>query len=260
MKCDNCGIEYEDSLKTCHNCDGKEKFEANSLNPAADRVSVAITSGLFLTMCILMTVSCVLGFSAGIPVFNILFTIFMWLSYSQARKGMLDSTHLRSLSGTTFAMYVINYVLAGCIALTGFCLFIILSFIAQTPDMIEELRSSLDVGNSIMSNVIINIITTYGGLIGVAVIVTAVLMIVFNIMGFNKIHKLAKSVYQSIHMNVIGFQNVKAAKVWLYIIGAFEIVSALSNRGSVLIISSLCSALTTIFAGVLVGKYIEEKD
>ena len=43
----------------------------------------------------------------------------MWLTYAQARKGILDSTHLRSLSGTTFAVYVINYVAAGCVAFVG---------------------------------------------------------------------------------------------------------------------------------------------
>jgi hypothetical protein len=133
MKCNNCGFEYEDSLRVCPNCESNSQLAVISLNPAADKVSAAITDGLFLVMCILMSASCIFGLLVGrIPTLNILFTIFMWLAYAQARKGILDSTHLRSLSGTTFAMYVINYVAAGLVALAGFMIAFVLSVLVQS--------------------------------------------------------------------------------------------------------------------------------
>ncbi len=256
-------MEYDDILKICPNCDGNEQIEVISLNPAADRVSAAIKDGLFLVMCILMTVSCVLGFSpGGIPVLNILFTIFMWLSYSQTRKGMLDSTYLRLLSGTTFASYVINYVLAGCIALTGIGFSLISSVIAQTPDLLEELKLSLDVEYPTISEFVINLIKNSGGIIAGIFIVIAALVVVLNIFCYGKIHKFAKSVYQSIDMNTIGFQNVTLAKVWLYIIGGLGILSAVfnMNAGGITMIAELCTALSAIFAGVLIGKYLQEEN
>ena len=73
MKCSKCGFEYEDSLQACPNCEPVSQLEKISLNPAVDKVGAAITSGLFLTICILMTTS--IGFSllaGNLPIINIL--------------------------------------------------------------------------------------------------------------------------------------------------------------------------------------------
>lgn len=267
MKCNNCEFEYEDSLNACPNCNGIGQFEAISLNPAADIVSAAIKDGLFLVMCILMSSSCVFGILAdSVRLFNILLAIFMWLAYAQARKGLLDSTHLRSLSGTTFAMYVINYVAAGFLALGGMLLAFALSVVAQAPVSLQEIASSLEIENPIIAKYITSLIVNFGGFIGFIIVIIAVLSIVLNIFSYGKIHKFAKSVYQSIDMNTIGFQNVKAAKVWLYILGVFIIVSAVLNMEGLtfsdfsILATEFCTALTAIFAGVLVGKYLEEKN
>ena len=267
MKCNNCGFEYEDSLKVCPNCEPNPLPVAISLNPAADKVSAAITDSLFVVMCILMSASCLFSlFVGGLPVLNILFTIFMWLSYAQARKGILDSTHLRSLSGTTFAVYVINFVSAGCIAFIGFICTFVLGTISQTPDLLEEIKNAIELENPVIVNQAISIIANYGVIIGVIIVIIAVLMIVLNIFSYNKIHKFAKSVYQSVDMNNIGFQNAKAAKVWLYIIAVFTVVSAVIDMQSSdfktlsYLISEICTALTAIFAGVLIGKYLQEEN
>ena len=271
MKCNNCGFEYDDSLRVCPNCEPSLQPAAISLNPAADKVCAAITDSLFLVMCILMSASCLFGLLAGgLPILNILFTIFMWLTYAQAHKGILDSTHLRSLSGTTFAVYVINYVVAGCVAFVGIMIAFALSVISQTPDLLDEIKSAAELEDPVFAEQAMNIITNYGALIGVIVgvviIVIAAIMIVLNILGYNKVHKFAKSVYQSIDMNTIGFQNAKTAKVWLYIIAAFTIVSAILNmpntefEGLVYLIAEICFALTAIFAGVLIGKYLQEEN
>jgi hypothetical protein len=267
MKCNNCGFEYEDSLRVCPNCESNSQLAVISLNPAADKVSAAITDGLFLVMCILMSASCIFGLLVGrIPTLNILFTIFMWLAYAQARKGILDSTHLRSLSGTTFAMYVINYVAAGLVALAGFMIAFVLSVLVQSPVSLEEVTSLIEIENPVISQFVTNIIIKFGGLIGFVIVIIAVLMIVINILGYNKIHKFAKSVYQSIDMNTIGFQNAKTTKIWLYIIAAYTLVSGVYNMQGTdyeslsYLISDVCTALTAIFAGVLIGKYLQEEN
>lgn len=267
MKCNNCGFEYEDSLRVCPNCEPNTMPVTISLNPAADKVSAAITDGLFLVMCILMSASCLFGLLVGgLPTLNILFTIFMWLTYAQARKGILDSTHLRSLSGTTFAMYVINYVAAGLVALSGFMLAFVLSVLVQSPVSLEEVTSLIEIKNPVISQFVTNLIIKFGGLIGFVIVIIAVLMIVLNILGYNKIHKFAKSVYQSIDMNTIGFQNAKTAKVWLYIIATYTVVLGVFNmqdtdyKSLSYLISDVCTALTAIFAGVLIGKYLQEEN
>ncbi|MBQ4119047.1 MAG: hypothetical protein IJD45_01490 [Clostridia bacterium] len=267
MKCNNCGLEYEDSLNTCPNCSGEQQVEVISLNPAANIVSAAIKDGLFLVMCILMSASCVFGILAdSVRLFNILLAIFMWLAYAQARKGLLDSTHLRSLSGTTFAMYVINYVGAGLVALSGVILSFVLGALVQEPIALEEVAGLLETENPIIAKYITSLIANFGGFIGFIIIIIAVLSIVLNIFSYGKIHKFAKSVYQSIDMNTIGFQNVKVAKVWLYILGVFIAVSAVLNMEGLtfsdfsILATEFCTALSAIFAAVLIGKYLEEKN
>ncbi len=264
MKCNNCGFEYQDNLNTCPNCDGADVFKNISLNPAADIVSAAITDSLFFVMCILMSASSLCALLAdGMPVLNILFTIFMWLAYAQARKGILGGTHLRSLSGTTFAVYVINYVLAGAVALIGLAFASVAKTIFNTPDMLNEFESLLELEDPMISEFAINLIKNYSGLIAVIFIVIATVVIVLNIFSMGKIHKFAKSVYKSVDMNTIGFQSVTVAKVWLYILGCFGIVSAILNidgfeSSNILpAVADVCYSLTAIFAGVLTGKYFK---
>ena len=116
MKCNNCGFESEQEFNYCKQCGAPiniGQVQPVSLNPAADRILPALKDKLFLTMCILFSAACVLNMALdGIPAITILFTVFMWIVYADARKGIVNERHLRNISGTVYASYILGNVVS----------------------------------------------------------------------------------------------------------------------------------------------------
>lgn len=273
MKCNNCGFESEKDFEYCMNCGAAANksavpVEAVSLNPVADKVMNALKDNLFLVLCILVSASCVLSIAAGnLPLINILITVFLWLTYADAQKGFANEKHLRNISGTVYASYVITNVACGILIACGVLLGAIVGLFANTPEFISELEAALSEYD--LSEFGINMADIpqgFGLIMGLIIafvfIAVAVIVLIFNILGMKKIHRFAKSVYQGIMYQNPNFENPRATKNWLLFFGicsAISAVSSLTGGSFTAALSTGCAAASEIIAYILIDKHLIEK-
>lgn len=255
MKCTNCGFESELSYPVCPQCQAEVQP-----NPAAHKILPALKDPLFLAICILMSVSCVLSLAAGnVPLVNILITVFLWLTYAQSRKGIADAKHLRCVSGAVFADYVITYVSAGLVVLVGVIFTAAFGFIAGDPTFLETLLSGFaDVDYAAVAQAFAIIPS---GIILFIFIFAAAIIVVVNIFSLRYIHSFAQSVYQSIETGVLKLKHATAAKVWMFIIGGSSAISCFSSLADGQLqsfLSSAASGAVGIIAGLLIHKYLSD--
>lgn len=262
MKCTNCGFELQDDSLFCTNCGAQLAPTAAPYAPENNKVLAMLKDSLFLVTCILVTVAAGLKLigGEGIPVIETLFTIFLWLTYSQAAKSVADEKHLRCISGTVYANYVIYNVAAIIVIVCGGIISALLGFLGGNLEFMSQFTFELEQEFPGQEGIVSAIFGTLGWLIGLIFVVIGAAMLVINILGMKKIHSFVKSVYQSISNPYMEIANPRAAKGWLIFFGVCSGVSALSNIStnfaSVLpAISEGCLAATTIIAAVLVSKY-----
>ncbi len=281
MKCNNCGFEHGAQFKYCPNCgtdtsatspiEDTPQAEYVSLNPAADKVLGALKDKLFLAMCILMSASCVFSIAQdGMPLINILITIFMWLTYTDAQKGFANEKHLQSISGAVYASYIItnvaSIILIVCGALTG-ALFAVLST-TNTEELVSEFKTLLSEYNLedyglIFDNFTGKEIVFMFLLLCVGIVLGGVINLIINILGMKKIHRFAKSVYEGIMYQNPNFENAHAVKNWLVFFAVFGFISIVPVVVSLNVFSILgivSSTATTIIAAILVDKYFIPKN
>ncbi|MBE6749930.1 MAG: zinc ribbon domain-containing protein [Ruminococcaceae bacterium] len=264
MKCNNCGFEAGEVFEFCPNCGVPvQKAEAVSLNPAADLVLASLKDKLFLVICILMSVGTVLSLISGnLPVIEILITIFLWLTYAKSLKNIADENHLRCVSGSVYANYVVVNVVAIIIIVCGAIFAALLGTFSNTSEIINSL--AVEYGEIIpeLQNLPETILGVLGVIIGFVLIIIGVACLLFNILGMRKIHRFAKSVYQSIITQTPEFEYVRAARNWLIFFGVCGAISALSSLTTEIIaaLTSLCSASSMIIAVILINKYFIENE
>lgn len=223
----------------------------------ADKVLPALKDPLFLVICILMSVFCLTSLSLGnLPLIEILATVFLWLTYAQAYKDVVDTKHLRSVSGTIYAQYVITYVVAGLLLVMGIICAVVFSFVMQDPDLAGSIQSAfleLDDTAAMLSGLIL---AGSGIIVMVVFVICAGLAVIANIFITRYIHQFVKSVYTSVDGNDLQLKHVTAAKVCLFIISGCSGISALSALPSMTeMLNSAATCATTLIAGLLIRKY-----
>lgn len=261
MKCIKCGFESPENFNFCSVCGQQQTpVEQISINPAADVVMPALKDNLFLAICILITIYCGLSLVSGaLPLIQILATVFIWLVYSQSKKGFVSEKHLRSVSGTVYAGYVINNVAFGIIAFCGIIIggiFNLVVGVTEFTEILAEALAELDMSLSDI-NLTDEIFSFVGWFFGFVFLLIAIVGLVVNILGYRKIHRFVKSVYQSVMYGAVNFKNVRGAKNWLMFFGVCTAISAVGSISSgIAAISIGCLAAAQIIASVLIGKYI----
>ncbi len=272
MKCNNCGFQHQQEFDFCPNCGTKATpadsmqdlpaVESVSLNPAADVIMPVLRGGLFLTVCILMTVASGLSVIGGnFSVINILLTIFLWLTYSEARRGFASEKQLRNISGTVYANYIIVNVACGLLAFLGVLFGILLNVLSGTYDINElfaELFYELDL-NVADINLSQAILSAAGWIFALIFIVIAAVSLVINILGMRKIHRLAKSTYQSVMFGTLNLENPRGAKNWLIFFGvcsALSTVSSLLEGSETIALATGCVTAAEIISAVMINKYL----
>ncbi len=261
MKCSHCGYESNEDFIYCTNCGtAVSGAPAVSLNPAADKVLGALTDKLFLTICILMSAASALAVVSGsLPVINILITIFLWLTYAQSLKGFADPNHLRCISGTVYANYVVINVAAIILIVAGAIFALTFGIAADAVELLEMIELELnnagvDLGSFGLAEGVLSII---GWALGFAFVIAGAILLVFNLLGMRKIHRFAKSVYQGILTQNTEFENPQAVKNWLIFFAVCGCISTLSSLSADLIaaLSNGCVAATEILAIIMIKKY-----
>ncbi len=269
MRCNHCGFEHEKDFDYCVNCGTKvEKqdyfpAESVSLNPAADIVLPALKDKLFLVLCILMTVTCGLSLAAsGMPLLNILITVFLWLTYADAQKGFANEKHLQFISGAVYAQYIIVNVVSVILIVCGALVGVMLSAMVDDSDFIIEFTKQLEqLGiNPADASQLISYMT--GWVISGMVIFVGIIMLVFNMLMMRKIHRFAKSIYMGIMYQNTNFESPKTVRNWFIFVAVCGGITAVSSisAGTLAILSCACTIAITIMVVILIDKYFVKQN
>lgn len=259
MRCNNCGFEQEQDFSFCPQCGNRTQISVVPQTSAAQRILSALKDPMFLIICILMSASSLLSLSNGdLPLLNILTTVFLWLTYAQSRKDIADAKHLRCVSGTVYAEYVINYVLAGLVLVLGVILAVAFSFLANSPEFLETLLFGVVDADSMTQ--LSGIFASLSGwvLFFICALLSAII-VVLNLLSLRHIHQFVKSVYQSLETGTLKLQAVRKAQIWLFIFAAFSatgVLSSFSDGNLMVTLSEIASCGTPLLAALLIRKYL----
>lgn len=280
MKCTNCGYEPEGNALYCAKCGAALPTEPEPepqpapaaepqtvvppnvpiADPKSNSLLAALKDALFLLICICVTASA--GFSllsGGMPLFQILFAIFLWITLAKASKNILSVEHLRCISGTIYANYVVCNVCAILLLVSG----VTVSFLALSAA--PEFANNFSFANELIELVpkleplLANLnYSIFGIILGVIFLFAGIIILLISVLGLRKIHRFAKSVYQGVGNPFFPFEDPRSAKTWLLVFGIVSGISALSTLGSGLFafLSAAAAAAAPILAVLLIDKYI----
>lgn len=268
MKCEFCGFEAEEEFAFCPNCSKQKEIETNSepennsevlpisLNPAADIVLNALKDKLFLVVCILVSASTIFNLANDVVnIIGILMSVFLWLTYVSAYKGIADENHLRSVSGTYFANYVIMWVGTILVLLMGVLFAVVFGAIATSGELMDSILEELEFG---IANELIGSILSISA-VWVFVLFTLIGVALMLVLHFavRPTHRFIQSVYKSVEAGETSFCSANIAKNWLLIGGILSGVSALGSLFSSMsgFLAGAASAAASIIGSILIDKY-----
>lgn len=265
MKCEKCGYESQQDFSFCPTCGAavQEAAPQESIvptNSAADKILRVLQDQLFFVLCILISACCALQLIGGnFDVLTILFTIFLWLTYAQARKGVADVKQLRCLSGTVYAQYILVNVGAILIIVLGVILGAAFGVLVSDPTILNELLSAFDAASIDTAT----LAQVFGSLSGVVIFIIfafiGAAMLVVNLFSTRYIHRFAKSVYQSVESGALELKHAKTAYGWLLAFGIIDGLSFLGTLGSgdfAAILAGGATCAAPIIAAVLIKKHL----
>ena len=267
MKCRHCGYESADQFAFCPCCgnavaETTEQLcverEEPSGNPAANRILNILKDNLFFVICILVTASAACNIFAGqLDLLNILASVFLWLLYAQVQKNAIDSTHLRSLSGTVYASYVLTNVL--CVII-GVCGILIAALVGIFGDEIISEIPELNIDGALEGVVALSTVLV-AMIVGIAFVVIAIVGFLLNYFGTRNIHRFLKSVYQSVACGELKLVKCKTAHNWLMVLGVLSGLGALGSLTDLDVFSFVASggiAAAQILAAMLINKNLSD--
>lgn len=262
MKCKFCGYESENDFNFCAKCgcDANKETATVAYNEAENKVIPALRDNLFFITCILMTISAAAAIlSGGLNVISILITIFLWLTYSKSKLGVVDVNSLKFVSGTVYANYVLTNIAAilGIISgiLTAFAMLVLPGSTAEIYNtLIKEIGKEIPFLIDVFSFAAFKIA---GIVIALFISFVSVVALVINVLGMKKIHSFAKSVYKGVMLGDTAFYKPVVVKNWLIFFGVCSAFSALTSlSGNFFTAVSLgASAAAMFIAAVLIKRY-----
>ncbi len=257
MKCYKCGVEIGQEFEVCPVC-GTKVVPATS--PAANKVLTVLRDKLFLAICILLSISCgatVLN-GDGFPITAILAMIFLWITYSKGREGIVNVRSMRNVSGVVYAEYIITNVVAVIFAVLGILMGVLVSLVGTSKELMTAYMQGFDL-NLYGSPIDITeaIAVGMGWLVAGLFIFIGAIILIINIFAWKKLHGFVKSVYVGVQTGgATPVINAKIARTWLWVFGIFSAVGALGSLFDFLaLVSSGCSATAYILGAILVDRY-----
>ena len=264
MKCPHCDFERNEAFKFCPKC-GKTLDQAEQPIPECltPRALEFIKNDSFFVFCILLTVAVGSSLlSGGFNVLILLITIFSWLLYADARKGVVEHSHIKVISGSVYALYIITNILAVFIAFIGVLYTAIMLGVPFLSGLTTEMLTE-ELGSELMlSNFYLALFSTVAIFMGGIFIVAALLMFILNVAGRKKIHRFIKLAYKGIENGQENFVGAKSVSTWLIVFAVFEIFSALTYMASAHIfgvVAEGCYAAALIVLSILINKHFCDK-
>lgn len=270
MKCKYCGHEQPESFVYCPECGAKHEeniFENEHKQPETfyteppkSPALSLIKDKMFFFVCIFMAVGCIFSIAGGgLPLLSILLTVFLWIAYTKGKNGVADYEQLRNVSGTVYASYVINYILAGAMILMGPLFIVLFSFIGSDPELINEAIEEVQEFAGLSASVLSQFFGAFMSVIGIIFIIIGIVMALLNYFCRGTIHKFLKSGYMSVNDPSVQPVKAKSASVWLIVLGILNGASALSSGIFAAVLGTLAFAVAYITAGLLIQKYFVNK-
>lgn len=244
MKCTHCGYEQPNPFVYCPACgkaaDQDEIVSTQAVQTAASQsVLKMLQNKLFLAICILVSASTVLSLASdNLPLLSILMSVFLWLTFAQSCSGIANPQHMRNISGTIYAEYVIQWVASILLAVCGGLLVLAAGLISGNQAAMDELLQELPelMGDSAF---IVEWLAVSGmGVLAFLILSLAVGCALINIFGLRSVHRFARSVYRSVLSGTLCLEKQKAAQSWAIVFGVFSSISALANLSNVTIAMS----------------------
>lgn len=268
MFCPNCGHNREENNKFCTNC-GFRFEEPAPEEPTrgtgfAAKVTGILRSDLFLVACILLSASALFSLvDGGIDVFKVLYTIFFWILFANARsKNFGNSNMLRCVSGTVLAEKVVTWVIFGMVASFSLASFVA-AFVAKSFDsgiasqIYEELSEELGESMSVAIYGGISSVKLFMIVLGFAFLLIAAVVLLVNLLVINKVHRFTKSLYPSVAEDKNAVVGANAARIALLVMGIISAVIAVFGglQGDFCyIVANSCFAAVQIILSVIIGR------
>ena len=270
MKCPHCEYERDTAFAYCPKCGKPSTRVAEPVIACpTGHILSFIKDDLFLTICILLTaaVGCSM-LSGGFNVIAVLITIFSWLTYAGGKKNIVEHKHIRVISGSVYAHYVIKNILAGIIAFLGVFYTIFLSIPAlmgglNMDEILKESSISPEFGLlSLIPVATIGLLSVFATVLGFIFIALAIGILIFNIAGRKKIHRFIQSIYKSAEAgkeNIVGTNKVGGWLITFAVLYIIIAISSISNGNIFGFITEGCFAAIYIILNVLVTKHFYNK-
>lgn len=224
----------------------------------AERILTSLKDSVFLILCIAYSVSTAfLLFDGGVPLIGILITIFLWITFAKSRNGIASREHIRCISGTIFASYVVCYVIAGSMAFSGLGVMI---FGAGGSGFIADILQSAfrESGFGRYDGFIGGFIAGAAIIFGIVLIIGAAVVAVINYFSIRNIHLFVQSVYNSIGGGQTDIVKANTAKTWLMVMGILEGIGSLTSLIKLNFLQFIAfgaGAAAMIIGGILIEKY-----
>ncbi len=272
MKCMHCGFEVADEFSFCPNC-GKKQIEyssdeqssnlenlAVSINPVEDFMLRVLKDKLFLVLCILVSSATVFALANdSINIIGILMSVFLWLTYASAYKGIADTNHLRSVSGTYYANYIISFIGAILVLVLGLLMTFVFGVIATGNELMSSIVEEMEfAAGDTVADLLIGLLSVSAAWVFVIFALIGVGIILVLKFAVKPTHSFIQSIYKSLEKGEFLFCSANTAKTWLLISG---ILSGFSAVGCLLImnvsgfLSAGSTAAASIIGSILIKKY-----
>lgn len=282
MFCNKCNTQLIDGAMFCPNCGAPVEQQPNSFVPpvppyappyGADgtivsRYTALFSHPLYLAMCILISASTLFSFASNVsgggfnlPVLEILFTVFMWRTFASAKQGAVSAAHMRCVSGTVYASMICLFVVVGVAALAAVVGLFAGMFTGNVfTEIFEEIIYNYNLPSSYyLRDIPSELFQWIGIIIAVALIIAAVLIFILAWFGYRNMHRLAKSMYQSVMNGFEQLDQLGTARGWILAMGILECVSALGSISDfTAFLSTGCSAALWIVAYVWLGNFVQK--
>lgn len=262
MNCPYCKCKLKHPLSQCPSCKSVLKIDDLRLTTLENNLLSAFKHKLFLVIAILMTASSIFAILAkGLPIFNILLSIFFWISYSNAKKGFVNRRNLRSISGTIYAEYLMINITAVLMILSGFITSFIISLANPTAEEIIRIIGEKEIFNRLPLNLISGfLINFFSVAFLVLFVILAILILIPNLLWRSKIHNFAKSTYKSLGDDYYPVESIREARNSLFILSSIFLTEHVLFFTSIFkLLSAVCLSGAGILVAILINKYFLQK-